>query len=260
MQYIKNPVPFLLLMILLAASSCGNRQNIIKEDKFALIISEMYLADQFVEQNPHYRGQADTLNLYNTIFTKYGYTREDYMNSVRYYLQKGNTYKKIHRQAREILAQREKELLKQLEILSGIAEGWWAADTINTLPIPYLEADPYLRAVKWILLPDAPVTWKFTDSALVDIPQNLYWWENNTRLVTNDTLINRHHILTKDYILRLERFPADKREKKLPSRKIPLTRDAMQSLQQQLQKKLPDSTVKQQKTENKKVRNTIDSI
>lgn len=260
MQYIKNPVPFLLLMILFAASSCGNRKNIIKEDKFALIISEMYLADQFVEQNPNYRGQADTLNLYNTIFTKYGYTREDYMNSVRYYLQKGNTYKKIHRQAREILAQRERELLKQLEILNGIAEGWWAVDSINILPISYLQADPYLRAVKWILLPDAPVAWKFTDSALVDIPQSLYWWENNTRLVTNDTLINRYNILTKDYILRLERFPGDKREKGLPSRKIPLARDAMRHLQQQLQKKLPDNMVKQQKTEDKKVRNTIDSI
>lgn len=256
MQYIKTQVPFLLLMILLAAASCGNKKNIIKEDKFALIISEMYLADQFVEQNPHYRGQADTLNLYTTIFTKYGYTRDDYMNSVKYYLQKGNTYKKIHRQAREILAQREREILKQLEILNGIAEGWWAVDSINIFPIPYLQADPYLRSVKWLLLPDAPVTWKFTDSALVDIPQNLYWWENNTRLVTNDTLINRYNILTKDYLLRLERFPEDKKQKGAHSRKIPVTREGMkQHLQQQLQKKLPDNTVQELKAEDKKEQN-----
>lgn len=252
MQYIKNPVPFLLLMLLFAASSCGNKKDIIQEDKFALIISEMYLADQFVEQNPDYRGQADTLNLYNTIFKKYGYNREDYMNSVKYYLQKGNTYKKIHRQAREILAQREKEILKQLEIMTGIVEGWWAVDTLETLPIPYLQAEPYLRSVKWILLQNAPVTWQFTDSALVDIPQNLDWWENNIRLVTNDTLINRYNILTKDYLLRLERFPEDNKHKGTSSRNISAVPDVMkQRLQQQLKKTLPDSTAKRLKAGDK---------
>ncbi len=238
MRYFQKIWPLILLVGMTVMQSCGENKTIIKEDKLSRIIGEMYLADQYIEQSPQYRAQTDTMRLYDAIFRKYGYTGEDYRNSVEYYLKKGNTYKKIHYRAKEILQERENELKKILEIQSGIPAGWWASDSVKTIPVQFLEKDPYLRSVKWILLWDAPVEWEFfRDSAITDIPQNIYWWKNNTELVTGKVLKRQM----------IRHIPVNHKKKE-------------KSIQKQMppgKRLIPDSTIKQLKDDQSQFLNSV---
>lgn len=200
MRYLKNILPLLLFAVVMVMQSCGKKEKIISQDTFAQIVSEMYLADQFVDQNPPYRAQTDTAALYDAIFKKYGYARSDYQTTVQYYLQKGKAYKEIHQKARKILSVREAELRKMIEIQSGVISGWWAVDTARTIPVEKLEQEPFLRAIKWMLIKEVKTDWKFGDPVIKDIPYNIYWWKNNIRLAGVDSTCQKQGVLLKDYL------------------------------------------------------------
>lgn len=202
MHYLKIIFPCVLIVNLIITQSCNKEKGIIAEEKFATILSEMYLADQYIERTPQLRGQTDTLVVYEALFRKHGYTSDNYKKSVEYYLQKGDSYKKLHQQAREILALRDGELKKLLDIKNGTLPKWWAVDTIKTIKIENLREDTYLRALKWIILQNAPVAWQFKDSAIIDIPQNIKWWQHNIETLSGTCAADTGLILLKDYTLK----------------------------------------------------------
>ncbi|MEG1119845.1 MAG: DUF4296 domain-containing protein [Bacteroidales bacterium] len=190
MQHFKIILPYTLLVFLLFTQSCSNNNTVIQQDKLSLIISEMYLADQFIDNNPQFRAQADTLQVYSSIFRKYGYTTTDYSNSIKYYIKKGDTYKKINLQAKEILVKKSAELNKKLNIIS---EEWWATAQIAETPIKDLYKNIYIRSIKWIIVPRDTVIWKINDSIITDVPQNKLWWHNNIILKNNTITIIKHN-------------------------------------------------------------------
>lgn len=102
--------------ILMCFGSCRRARVISKKD-FAAIYAEMFIADQWIKDNPSSRAKADTTLVYDRIFKKYGYTFEDYDASVNYYLYDPSRYSKILDASAAILEAKLKELrLKDEEI------------------------------------------------------------------------------------------------------------------------------------------------
>ena len=191
-----GPLAFLLLF------SC-TKKGIIPSEELSRIIGEMYLADQYVQENPRYRMQADSTALYEAIFRKYGYNTEMYRNSLAYYLQKGNAYKKINIRARDLLSERKNALDEILNKTSRGSVRWPILDSVRKINLDELCAYPYLRAVKWFSIPDEEAGWKFTDTSEPDIPGNIRWWILNID-VFSDSLNLKYPVLLKRYLLEKE--------------------------------------------------------
>ena len=105
-----------LWFVLMCFGSCRRARVIPKKD-FAAIYAEMFIADQWIKDNPSARGKADTTLVYDRIFKKYGYTFEDYDKSVNYYLYDPSKYAKILDASADILEAKLKELrVKEEEI------------------------------------------------------------------------------------------------------------------------------------------------
>lgn len=78
-----------------AAFSCTRTTKVIPRDKFVQIYCEMFLADQWLEQDEAYRRQADTTWFYAPIFERFGYTTEAYRASVEHYLRDPQRYTRL---------------------------------------------------------------------------------------------------------------------------------------------------------------------
>lgn len=103
------------------ALSCGPR--VIPRGKLTDIYADMFLTDQWLRENPEVSKTADTLLVYEPIFRRYGYTTDDYLRSVEYYMQDPDRYAKI---LRGVSRKLEKELgavkkqIEREEYLSGL--------------------------------------------------------------------------------------------------------------------------------------------
>ena len=186
MEYIQRIIKIVCLALCSAVlCSCGAEYGddvVIGKKTLSRILSEMYLADQYIDRNPVMEAQADTMFVYRAILAKYGYTVDDYRYSLKYYLQDRDTYSQILKSTRHILDKRHDELEKlvvdarKLERLR--LERWWGLDSTRKIAPAELRYDPLLRGVRWLVIPKEKVQkWKMADSAIVDIPQNPLWWE-----------------------------------------------------------------------------------
>ena len=101
--------------------------KIMSERDMSDIYAEMFLADQWLNDNPGLKRTADTTRFYETIFRRFGYGFEDYDASVNYYLNHPEKYKKIVERAQNKLRSTqkslesfEKALERQNQILAGL--------------------------------------------------------------------------------------------------------------------------------------------
>ena len=76
----------------------------------AEIYAEMYVLDQWLDDNRSLRREADTSLVYAPVLDKYGYTYDDYLNSVDVYMKDPTRYSRILRRTSEILGSRLTEL------------------------------------------------------------------------------------------------------------------------------------------------------
>ena len=124
----------IVLAVLVSAvclCSCGRDGKVIPRSKLSRIYAEMFLADQWLNDNPGLRKTADTTRFYETIFRKFGYGFEDYDASVNYYLNHPEKYKKIIertqdklRKTQKSLESFEKALERQNQIQSRSTPSW----------------------------------------------------------------------------------------------------------------------------------------
>lgn len=105
---------FAIVALLLSLVGCSRENgNIISRGEMAEIYAEMLVLDQWINENPHLRHQADTSLVYEPIFARYGYTTEDYRASVAYYMKDPERYSRILRETAEILEEQLVELREQ---------------------------------------------------------------------------------------------------------------------------------------------------
>ena len=82
--------------------SCS-RAKVIPRRTFVKIYADMFLADEWVKDNPSARRQVDTSLLYEPIFESYGYTTDDYLKSVEHYMGDTERYARMLKKAGDIL-------------------------------------------------------------------------------------------------------------------------------------------------------------
>ncbi len=83
-----------IVLVLLAAAACQG-PRVIPKDTLTDIYTDMFLADQMVRDENVPRVRMDTLLLYEAVFRKYGYDTDDYLRSVRHYLQDPERFGKV---------------------------------------------------------------------------------------------------------------------------------------------------------------------
>ena len=172
-----------LAAALFVAGGCAE-EGIISSNDMALIMSEMYLVDQVLEDNPNLKLQADSMPVYPAIMERNGYTLEEFEASMKYYMSEGDSFNEILEKAKERLARREKELNKLIKETHNAKyekslKEWWATDSVLSVNPEEFLYDKLLRSVRWMVMKDqAKQSWTILDSAIVDIPQNPQWWIN----------------------------------------------------------------------------------
>ena len=154
----KKASHILLLLTLLIAFSCSREGKIIPKGEMADIISEMYVVDQMVSLDKRYNNIGDTSDIYEPIFNKYGYTGEDYRNSVKHYIEKPDKYMQVFKKAKEKLAARQRVLQALIDKRNNSFKGWSLLDSLDVLTGPKAIPNNYYRAMSLLFFkPDSVV-------------------------------------------------------------------------------------------------------
>lgn len=112
----------LAVLCLALTFSCSGGGKVIPKKKMVRIYADMFVADQWLNQNYKAERVADTSFVYEAIFEKYGYDSEDYRASVDYYIQDPDRFARILRQTVLELEDRmdeQKAELRKLRASSG---------------------------------------------------------------------------------------------------------------------------------------------
>ncbi|HOG41594.1 MAG TPA: DUF4296 domain-containing protein [Bacteroidales bacterium] len=110
----------LILSLLLTALSCGPRADIPKKQMIE-IYYEISLLDSYVDHNPEMRAQSDSMKVYAPLLDKYGYTEEEFINSINFYLGDPVRFLKIIEAVETKLKERE-QYLSDLQRADGIED------------------------------------------------------------------------------------------------------------------------------------------
>ena len=94
-----------VLAVAMTLFSCS-RAKVIPRRTFVKIYADMFLADEWIKDNPDKRRQIDTSLVYEAIFESYGYTTDDYLKSVEHYMTDTERYARMLKKAGDILDQR----------------------------------------------------------------------------------------------------------------------------------------------------------
>lgn len=90
-------------MALLFSCSCQRKARLISEDDMTDLYVDLFLADQWLRDNPRLRSRIDTTLFYDPIFKKHGYRFEDYDYSLYYYCGRPDKLADITSKASQIL-------------------------------------------------------------------------------------------------------------------------------------------------------------
>ncbi len=171
----------IIILAVFAATSCT--KGIISSDDLPEVLADLYMTDRFVLNSPQAMLKADSSMVYEPVLNKYGYTTDEFIHTMDYYLPRPNKLKSFFLKAKEILAKREMEVSQRIlaqsqgdSLLAGITYYVEKADSLK-------EMDSYERSVRWMLAPEKLPYWRIYlhDSLALryEIPQQLQWWSNN---------------------------------------------------------------------------------
>lgn len=141
-------------LLMLFASCRKEGAKVIPRDQLADIYSEMLMTDQWIINTPDIRIIADTSLVYEPILAKYGYTTEDYVRSVDFYMNDPERFARILRTSSEQLATRleglrekkkkQEELQKKQKERERLRE-LYRTDFKPSEFFPYLGDEPYVH-------------------------------------------------------------------------------------------------------------------
>lgn len=109
----KRIILFLLAEVLLLAS-CTPR-DVIPANEMSKIYYDMYVTDQCVDQVHSFRSAADSLDVYAGIFEKHGYTTEEFLSSLDYYIRNADKLARILKHTQNDIKKRYDYLMQQPE-------------------------------------------------------------------------------------------------------------------------------------------------
>ena len=197
MHMLRDKFPFYIFIVIMALTGCSSSENdVIPSDKMSLIIADFYMSDQYIALEPAYKGEMDTTLLYETVTERYGYTFEDYLKAMEYYLQKGDMLKRIYTQAKERLIRRRDELAIQNAKIESYNE---ALRFFEMKKADQLWKEPDLRAIYHLSGIKVKQEWDIRDTTTADNPQNSKWWIYN--LTASRLADSLYPAIAREYLL-----------------------------------------------------------
>ena len=109
-----------IVLALVAVTACQG-PRIIPKDTLTDIYEDMFFADQLVRERNLPKPQMDSLLVYEAVFNKYGYTTDDYQNSVRHYLKDPERFAKVFEEVARRLDEEVKSLDRQIDYEQQLA-------------------------------------------------------------------------------------------------------------------------------------------
>lgn len=103
-----------IVLTLFLLASCGPER--ISRDNMEHILRDMLVQDQQIKNNQELRKQADTSLVYEGIFRKYGYTTDDFLYSLEYYLEDASRMEKIMSSVADDLEAELKDVKKEVAL------------------------------------------------------------------------------------------------------------------------------------------------
>lgn len=148
----RKALSYLLLLVAILSCMVGcslRRPRTIPRDTLSEIFAEMFIADQWLNDNSGERRRADTMLFYEPIFRRYGYDSLDYINTIDKYIYEPDKFLKIVLATSEILDGK----LKQKEAVKALIDKIKAA---NAQIKGYRFRDFSTDSVRWA---DSVVLW-----------------------------------------------------------------------------------------------------
>lgn len=173
-----------ILASLLLLSSCN--QGLIPRGKLSKIISDIYLSDKYLSSNQEKLTIADSAMLYEPILNSYGYTSEDFIKTIAYYVERPAKLKTVYLKAQESL-QEELDIVNIQLTQEGKADSLRMAiiRELSTDNKNNIEPDSRIRSLRWIIFPqieEIPVRITPDTSAInFDAPVSHFWWTRSLR-------------------------------------------------------------------------------
>ena len=153
---------FIILICLISIVSCHENKRIPK-NTMSDIYYDIFITDSYVKQdNMSLEGITDSIKVYEPIFEKYGYSSEDYISTVNYYLKQPVKLARILRKTKERLLTRKKELSDAIDFQNGIKRHWALLDSLNIFGADTIYGNAYYRALNNIFFK--------ADTAVLDTP------------------------------------------------------------------------------------------
>ncbi|HBZ25910.1 MAG TPA: hypothetical protein DEO54_06675 [Rikenellaceae bacterium] len=174
-------ISFILFFSLFAALSCS--REYIPQKRMPEIIAQLYKVDRYINTDYKLVLRADTIKIYESIFNHYGYTSEDFINTLDYYLSRPLKLKSFYAQAKILLEKEEEaiiEIIRNRERADSIAAPIRKMVELSNSVIKY---DPKNRAIRWIVLPEKHPEFRVSlgDSLtrIYETPTMSRWWREN---------------------------------------------------------------------------------
>lgn len=167
----KKSIIFIYLALTALIFSC-TKDKIIPKDTMSEIYYDIYMTDRLIQSNPPLRKVVDTSKVYEPIFNKYGYTTDEYTQSVNYYLEHPDRYVKIFKKTQKMFQDRKMILENAIETERLKGRKWPLIDSLEILCADSLTVNPYYRVLRMMFFePDTTIADSpLTDSTRYDIP------------------------------------------------------------------------------------------
>lgn len=169
--------------------SCSGRNDIIPEDTMSQIYYDMYLTDEAVDLNYQYRRMADTLNIYEPVFNRYGYTSDDFRRSVNFYLERPDRFENVFANTKSMLEKHRREIESILEAEGKRPKLWPLIDSLELYTSEGIHIGRPYKNLRMMffkpdsLIPDSPVI----DSAFMERPVKTFLIFNDSALNADDS-------------------------------------------------------------------------
>lgn len=171
-----------IAITLLLLTSCGN--SLIPRGKLSRIVADIYLSDKFVNNTAEMVSKADSTMLYEPILNSYGYTSDDFIRTIEYYVERPAKLKTVYLKAQESLQLELDNINIQLlherrvDSLRVSLSQELAESNINKT-----EPDSRSRSLRWIIFSEIDeihyIKTPLVNAIDYDSPVSGFWWRRS---------------------------------------------------------------------------------
>ncbi len=196
---------YILVLATIAITSCRPK-NIIPRDDMADIYYDFYRADIYLDINDMH-DLGDSVSIYVPIIESHGYTMEDYITTVDYYLHKPEIMTKIFKQTESKLKERKDQLDKLIAKEENRYIRWPLLDSLDIYGNDQINGNGYYRSIRLIFFKSdtLPVTSPTIDTTILNHITSAYFLYDSL-----PGLYDQVHYVQKDQSARLDSLKSTK--------------------------------------------------